>query len=228
MNNLLSKFENAIITLSEPVKPFLPWIARFLLVVTYLEDSLRMTTQFQGQVNYFRHDRGFPLFLAQLFVIVNVIVMLTGSILAISRKYTPYAVLGLFSVIFAQGIAYHLLFDYHFFFRNISLIGGLIMLLADYYNASKKKTIFAGIPSLSESDKSTYLQLTGRILLVFLFLTFVTTGEFTLIRVIVSLISFVGCIMVVVGFKAKYSAWFLIAFLSISNFVLNNWWSLHQ
>jgi uncharacterized membrane protein YphA (DoxX/SURF4 family) len=53
-------------------------------------------------------------------------------------------------------------------------------------------------------------------------------GEFTPLRIAVSIISFVGCIMVVVGFKAKWSAVFLVAFLCISNVLLNNWWSLHH
>ena len=31
----------------------------------------------------------------------------------------------------------------------------------------------------------------------------------------------------VVGFKAKYSAVFLLAILSVFNIIVNNWWSLH-
>jgi uncharacterized membrane protein YphA (DoxX/SURF4 family) len=173
--------------------------------------------------------------------------MLSGSFFAIIKKHSDYAVAGLFGVMISQAIGYGLIFDSSFFLRNLSIAGGLIMLLADYYNSTKKKNIFAGIPSLNETDKSTYLQvsflfylsmftkkytklyqLAGRILLVFLFLTFILNGELTALRLTVSLISFIGCIMVVVGFKAKMSAWLLVAFLSVSNFFLNNWWSLHQ
>jgi hypothetical protein len=39
----LDSFETALNQLLNPVKPFLPGIARFLLVVTYLEDSIRIT-----------------------------------------------------------------------------------------------------------------------------------------------------------------------------------------
>ena len=38
----MEKFENALQSAFEPVKPYLPAIARFLLVVTYYEDSLRI------------------------------------------------------------------------------------------------------------------------------------------------------------------------------------------
>jgi len=37
-----SKFEDRLDSLSAPLKPYLPVIARFLLVVTFLEDSLRI------------------------------------------------------------------------------------------------------------------------------------------------------------------------------------------
>ncbi len=101
------------------------------------------------------------------------------------------------------------------------------MLLADAYSGQKKK-IFAGLPTVNERDKSTYLQLFGRILLVFLFLTFVFSGEFSILRLIVSVVGLIGCVMVVIGFKAKYTAWILITILCVSNVVLNNWWSLHH
>lgn len=152
--------------------------------------------------------------------------MTVGSCLAIARKHSEIAVGGLFGVMVAQTIGYGLVFDFSFFLRNLSVAGGLLMLLAEA--SSKRKSLFAGLPSLSETDKSTYLQLFGRILLVFLFISFSMNGEFSLLRVAVSVIALIGCIMVVIGFKAKMTAWFLVTFLCISNVVLNNWWSLHH
>jgi uncharacterized membrane protein YphA (DoxX/SURF4 family) len=170
---------------------------------------------------------GFPWGLAEIFLFTNVVVMSIGSILAIAKKHTEYAVAGLAGVIVSQWIGYGLLFDANFFLRNLSVVGGLLMLLADAY-AGQKKKLFAGLPSMNETDKSTYLQLFGRILLVFLFLTFVFAGEFSVLRLVVSIIGLIGCVMVVIGFKAKYTAWFLVTILSISNVLLNNWWSLHH
>lgn len=164
---------------------------------------------------------------AELFLILNVAAMIVGSGMAIIRKLPEVGVGLLFAVVISQSIGYGLIFDASFFFRNLSVLGGLLMLLADAF-ASKKKTLFAGLPSLNEDDKNSYLQLFGRILLVCLFISFVANGEFSYLRVVISLFSLVGCVMVVVGFKAKWSAWILIALLSIGNVLLNNWWSLHQ
>jgi uncharacterized membrane protein YphA (DoxX/SURF4 family) len=170
---------------------------------------------------------GFPWLTAEIFLFFNVVAMLVCSTLAIAKRYTEYAVGGLFAVVLTQSIGYGLIFESSFFFRTLSVIGGLLMLLADSY-ASRKKSLFAGIPTLSENDKSMYIQLAGRILLVFLFMSFILAGEFSFLRLFVSVFSLVGCLMVVVGFKAKWSAWILITFLSISNVALNNWWNLHQ
>lgn len=153
--------------------------------------------------------------------------MLVGSFLAIIKKNTELAVSALFSVIVVQAFGYGLAFDARFVVKTLSVVGALLLLLADSF-ASKRKSFFAGVPSINSNDKSDYLQLGGRILLVFLFIGFLFAGEFSFIRILVCLISLVGCLMVVIGFKAKWSAWMLVAFLSISNVLLNNWWSLHH
>ncbi|KAI8924940.1 SURF4 family-domain-containing protein [Entophlyctis helioformis] len=227
----LSKYsaqaEAVLDKLAAPVKPFLPGIARFLLVVTFLEDAVRITFQWSDQNEYLRRHQGFPSFLAQLFLALNVIVMIAGSSLAIMKRYTEIAVAGLFGVIVIQSIGYGLIFNASFLLRSLSVIGGLLMLLADAF-ATRRKPLFAGLPTLNETDKNAYLQLFGRVLLVFLFMSFVLNGEFSILRVIVSIVGLIGCIMVVVGFRARMSAWLLVTFLCVSNVVLNNWWSLHH
>ncbi|KAJ1547518.1 hypothetical protein HK096_002566 [Nowakowskiella sp. JEL0078] len=222
-----TKLEKTIDAISQPIKPHLPVIARFLLVVTFLEDSLRIVSQWSDQTNYLSTQRGMKYGIAEIFLIINVILMTTCSILSIMRRYTEVAVSGLAIVVVSQSIGYGLIFDTAFFFRNLSVVGGLLMLLADFYASSKKKSnLFAGLPNLAETDKNEYIKLFARILLVALFMSFILQGEFTFTRLIVSIIAFIGCVMVVIGFKAKWSALLLVAFLSISNVLLNNWWSL--
>jgi ER-derived vesicles protein len=55
-----SKIEDFLDTLSEPIKPYLPAIGRFLIVVTFLEDALRIITQWSDQLLYlhdYRHSK---------------------------------------------------------------------------------------------------------------------------------------------------------------------------
>jgi ER-derived vesicles protein len=46
------QIEDAIEIHSQPLKPYLPALGRFLIVVTFLEDSLRIITQWNDQLWY--------------------------------------------------------------------------------------------------------------------------------------------------------------------------------
>ncbi|KAK8087950.1 hypothetical protein PG997_002911 [Apiospora hydei] len=218
--------EDMLDTFSEPIKPYLPVIGRFLIVVTFLEDALRILTQWNDQLLYLHDYRHFPSGLNHTFLLVNVLTMVACATMVIIRKHSDYAVAGLMGVVVVQAFGYGLIFDLNFFLRNLSVIGGLLMVLSDSW--VRKSKAFAGLPSLDEKDRKMYFQLAGRVLLIFLFIGFVWSGEWSLWRVVVSLVGLVACIMVVVGFKAKFSAIMLVVILSIFNLLVNNFWTLHE
>jgi len=159
-----------------------------------------------------------------MFLGLNVIFMLAGSALVIGRKHSEYAVGGLLGVVVTQAFGYGLIFDLNFFLRNLSVVGGLLMVLSDSFH--RKKFAFAGLPQIDEKDRKVYFQLAGRVLLVFLFIGFVFSGEWTISRILVSLVGLVACVMVIVGFKAKWSAVMLVVILSIFNVLINNFWTV--
>jgi uncharacterized membrane protein YphA (DoxX/SURF4 family) len=127
-------------------------------------------------------------------------------------------------VVVSQALGYGLILDLNFFLRNLSVVGGLLMVLSDSW--VRKRFAPAGLPQIDEKDRKMYVQLAGRILLIFLFIGFVAYGEWSFWRVLVSLFGFVACVMVVVGFKAKFSAVLLVVILSIFNVLVNNWWTV--
>ncbi|CAG8604096.1 27403_t:CDS:2 [Racocetra persica] len=221
-----SKAEDILGTISSPLKPYIPAIARFLIVVTFLEDALRILFQWGDQLYYLERIRGIPWGVSHLFLAANIILMFAGSFLVVIRRYPEYAVGSLFAVVVSQSIGYGLWNEVNFLLRSLSVIGGLLMVLSDAF--SRKKSFFADLPQLSERDRKTYFQLAGRVLLIFLFVGFIFHGEWSVTRALISLIGFAACIMVVVGFKAKWSATFLVLFLSIFNLLINNFWSVHH
>ncbi|KAG6379728.1 SURF4 family-domain-containing protein [Boletus reticuloceps] len=200
--------EDAIEIYSQPLRPHLPAIGRSLIVLWYLQTH-----------------RHFYWGLSHFFLFLNVIVMLVASSAVISKRFSEYAVIGLFLVVISQGFGYGLIFDLNFFLRNLSVIGGLVMVFSDTLISKKKN--FAGLPSMSETDRKKYFLLAGRVLLIFLFLGFMLQGKWSIGRVVVSLFGLAACIMVAVGFKAKWSATFLVIVLSVFNVFANNWWSVH-
>ncbi|RPD65728.1 SURF4-domain-containing protein [Lentinus tigrinus ALCF2SS1-7] len=221
-----STVEDNIEIYSQPLKPHLPAIGRFLIVGTFLEDSLRIVTQWGDQLWYLQRHRHFPWGISHLFLMINVITMLVGSGAVITRKHTEYAVGGLLGVVIIQAFGYGLIFDLNFFLRNLSVIGGLLMVFTDAMYT--RKTLFAGLPTLSENDRKKYFLLAGRVLLIFLFIGFILRGQWSIARVFVSIVGLAACTMVAVGFKAKWSAAFLVVTLSIFNVFINNWWSIHS
>ena len=139
---MLTQFEKTLDSALEPLKPFIPAIARTLLVSTFIEDTLRIVSQWSNQVFYLTHTRKFPWLTAEIFLLLNVVAMVVASSAAILKKQTLAAVIALVVVVISQAIGYGLLFDPTFFLRNLSIIGGLLILLADALK--KKHTIFAG------------------------------------------------------------------------------------
>ncbi|KZT28097.1 SURF4-domain-containing protein [Neolentinus lepideus HHB14362 ss-1] len=218
--------EDNIDIYSQPLKPHLPAIGRFLIVVTFLEDALRIMTQWGDQLWYLQRHRKFPWGISHFFLLINVVTMLGGSGAVILKRHTEIAVVGLLGVVIIQGFGYGLIFDLNFFLRNLSVIGGLVMVLTETMFTDKKR--FAGLPSVSETDRKKYFLLAGRVLLIFLFLGFILQGQWSVARFILSVVGLAACIMVAVGFKAKWSASFLVVVLSIFNIFANNWWAVHS
>ncbi|KAJ2501485.1 ER-derived vesicles protein erv29 [Coemansia sp. RSA 1972] len=225
IRNVSEQTEDVLEKMSRPLKPCIPWVARALLVSTFIEDSVRILAQWQNQLYFLQAYRGFPWGVSHVFLLLNVLTMSACSALAISRRYTEAAVGGLFAVIVLQGFAYGLIFDLTFFLRNLSVVGGLLMLVAESLLA-RRRSVFAGLPSMSDEDRSKYVLLGGRILLVLLFTSFVFSGSLTAGRIVVIVVGGLSCMMVAVGFKAKWSAIVLVAILSVFNLMVNNWWTI--
>jgi ER-derived vesicles protein len=67
--------------------------------------------------------------------------------------------------------------------------------------------------------------LAGRVLLIFLFLGFILEGEWSPARLVMSIFGLTASAMIIIGFKAQWSAAFLGIFLSIFNVIVNSFWT---
>lgn len=79
-----------------------------------------------------------------------------------------------------QTVAYSILWDIQFLLRNLALIGALLLVLAE--SRSEGKSLFAGVPSMGENKPKNFMQLAGRILLAFMFITLIRF-EFSFLQV---------------------------------------------
>ena len=83
-------------------KHVLPHVARFCLISTFLEDGIRMWTQWGEQRDYMNISWGCGYFLGTLFVIINLVGQLGGCIMVLSRQKVPIACGILFGIIALQ------------------------------------------------------------------------------------------------------------------------------
>ena len=94
-------------------------------------------------------------------------------------------------------------------------------------NRKEARTIFAGVPTMHNNAPKNYMQLTGRLLLVIMFITIVRF-EPTVFSILQNLIGGVFILFVAIGFKTKLSALFLVIFLTLANFYANCFWRVRE
>merc|ERR1739844_845537 len=98
-NEMLTKAEDIADKVTRHSKHVLPHIARFCLVSTFFEDGVRMWVQWSEQ-------RG-------------------AVAMVLTRFKVEIACGALFFIVVLQTIAYSILWDLQFLFRNLALIGAL-------------------------------------------------------------------------------------------------------
>lgn len=107
------------------------------------------------------------------------------------------------------------------------------------------RSLFAGVPSMGENKPKNFMQLAGRILLAFMFITLIRfeLSFFQVLQDIVGsilmvlvtgenqyapyyLIRIITVIFFLVGYKTKLSALILVALLTLLNLYHNAWWTI--
>ncbi|XP_068559147.1 surfeit 4, like isoform X2 [Cebidichthys violaceus] len=147
-----------------------------------------------------------------------------GCVLILSRNCVQYACFTLFGIISLQTVAYSILWDPKFLMRNLSLGGGLLLLLAEC--REEAHSVFAGVPSLGhQSSPRNLLQLGGRVLLVLMFMTLLHF-DLSLFTVLQNLVGSALLVLVAVGLKTKLAALTLVVWLLVINVTFNAFWSV--
>ena len=100
-----------------------------------------------------------------------------------------------------------------------------MLLLAEV--SGEVKTMFAGLPSMGGSHRQSYMQLAGRLLVIFMFLT-LFSFDLSPLRVLELVIGSALLLCVAVGFKTKLAALVLVLWLTTLNMILNAFWMVPE
>jgi len=223
--DFISKAEDIADEVYKKTRIFLPTTARACLISTFLEDGIRMWVQWSEQREYMDMSWGCGKFLATIFVLINLIGQLGGCVMVLSQKKVPYACGILFFIVVLQTFAYSILWDIQFLLRNLALIGALLLVLAE--SQVEARSLFAGVPSLGDNKQKNYLQLTGRCLLAFMFITLIRF-EISFLQILQDILGGILMVLVTIGYKTKLSALILVVFLTTLNFYHNCWWQIPE
>ncbi|KAG4075590.1 hypothetical protein HA402_003415 [Bradysia odoriphaga] len=222
-NEYLAKTEDIADQVIRKGKYVLPTLARLCLIATFLEDGLRMYFQWNEQREYMDMSWGCGKFLATVFVIVNLLGQLGGCVMVMGRLKVEIACGLLFFIVVLQTVAYSILWDIQFLLRNLALIGALLLVLAE--SRVEGRSLFAGVPSLGENKPKNVMQLAGRCLLVFMFITLIRF-ELSFLQIVQDIVGSILMVLVTIGYKTKLAALTLVLLLTVLNLYHNAWWTI--
>lgn len=227
INQYISKFDKFTdkfeflydLPLVAKIRPYTPILARFFIVATFFEDSIRIFNQWTDQVFYLWHYRHIPYFLAYIFLLLVSFTMLIGSCLMVLNQRVMYAAVALMVTVVLQAIVYGSVSGFSFVLRNVSVIGGLLIAVSDSIVTSK--SVFGMLPELSNKtqERKSLILLTGRILVIVMFLSFSLSKNF----VTVALVLF-GTLLIAIGYKTRFASILLLTILFFYNITVNNYW----
>lgn len=234
-NPIVIKFESFTDKVDEKLdnylgfcKPYVPSIGRILIVATFLEDSIRIISQWRDQVYYLSTFRHLYEWFVKIFLILNIIAMISGSILVILRKKPEISTILLISDVLLQGLVYGLFSQLTFFLRNISVIGGLLLAFSDCLIIDKRSLLVPGLPMVETQNNKKYFLLTGRIMLIVLFLAFIFNIHYSIFSILIILIGLISCFAIAIGYKTKFFASIMTLLLLIFNIYSNHYWSYND
>lgn len=183
------------------------------------------------QISFLCHPENpfqFPTFLAQIFLCFTLISQLLGGFLVVINKQIKFAAtillifMGFLMLVYGFALPEYVHHNgrLRFLFRSMSIIGGLLMLIADARNQEEReKTSFDfGVDPLKMVST---LQFAGRVMLAVMCFQFYTHGY------IFGALCTIGSVAVMVGFHTNYFSLGMTILLTVSNLVAHNFWDAH-
>jgi len=223
-------------------KRFLSAAGPTFLVMTFIEDGLRIFLRWGEQHHYMTKRMGLGQVTGALVLLMSAAVQIGGAALVLrpalikpSRvKLGSYLLLGFVAL---QPFMYGQVTDADFMCRSITLAGGFLLLIWAE-NEKRHESEFTGLPQAESTASADRLQLSGRLLLTFLFLFQAIHGEKgglhsvltapSLFNILSSLLLLALSLMVCVGFHTEWSSLALSVVLLLSAVYMYPFWAVHE
>lgn len=212
-----------------------------LLIITFVEDGLRVFLRWSEQIHYMTVIMRLNYWVGVILLLISAATQLTGSALVLRPSHIKpsrvkpacYMLLGF---VIVQPFMYGQAKDVDFMCRSTTLAGGLLLLIWSE-NDRQRRSEDMGLPQDLQGTGADKLQLAGRLLLTFLFffqalysenggLHGVFSGRILAVLSALLLLGLAG--LVCVGFKTEYSAILLAVVLGITNIYMYPFWAVNE
>jgi len=201
----------------------IPIIARVLITSAFIQDSIDIYSTLERPTS-FRILKIFW-YLYQCNIILS---SLMCSILIILNRFVAPCTVCLTTFSFISLLVYHNFTDAMLITRRCSVLGGLLLLMAKGFD-DKKSQFKLGLPEIPIISKAMYLQLAGRLMITFLFITQLIGMDYQS-NLLLKLIAIVFCaaafVMVGIGYKVRIVSPILCIGILIVNFFVYPWWEV--
>lgn len=201
-------------------KTIVPLIARIFITSAFIQDSLDIYKSLQTP-----HLNVFQIF--WYFYQCNIILSsLICSTLIISNKFVAPCTVCLTCFSFISLLVYHNFTDAIIITRRFSVLGGLLLLMAKDIDGNKPH-FSIGLPEIPRVTKGMYLQLAGRILVTFLFITQLIGMNYkshVFLNLVIIILCAIAFIMIGIGYKVRIVSPILCIGILLVNFFVYPYW----
>ena len=212
-------------------------LGRFLLVLTFIEDGMRIIIRWDSQMRYLTEHLRRPWVIAAMKLLACAVVELGGSALILRprqmrpnlRSQSAYTLLVFLAV---QPALFGAMGDAEFVGRSVGHIGGLLLLIWSERDRDKRRSglgLEAWDGHGGGVEREDWMQLAGRALLTVVFLAHPLLQAWatpTTANICAGLGLFGLSVAVLVGFKTELSALVLMLVLGCSDSFLYAYWRL--
>jgi len=214
--------------------PYIRPLARLFLLSTFIDDAYRMVTQWDTQVYHINTEWKAEPWVGTAFVVFNLIAQVIpctfiffNGICKLPNWFIQMCLLILIFVVLIQSVAYHVLWNMEFFFRNLAVIGALCLVGAEATDPEPTKggILDTGVEAEDDAETADILRLSGRVLVSLMFVTLTKFDTYSRISLEIVGVILLACI--VLGFKTRLSAVTLFVLLVAENITLNDFF-MHE
>jgi len=193
--------------------------ARILLLSPYINNVVFLTTNFESETVYVRRKLNVSNVFSLYVVVTILFTQLISCTFLLCRKFVIFASSCLFLIIITQSIIFDLFLSVDYAAVDLALFGGLILLVVE----ASYKDDHCFVKSQNNNMYYSITQLLGRVLLVCMFTTLLHFKS-SLLDLFHDTVVCMLAVLIMFGYKTKFSASALIVWLLAFNLKQNQFW----